>query len=307
MSHSRRFIILAVLAVAVWAATLARPDPAPAAEPVSGGGQVLLAKHAAITADLEKNQFGMPLYLESIEEPGSLHVDVYGILDAPFAPVRDSLQTPDNWCDINFLLLNIKACTFRQVSDQWLLTLYSGRKYYQAPKDAYELELIFHVAAAQKEYIDIELVGANGPLGTRDHRIRFEAAPLDTDRTFIHFRYDYSFGALARTAMASYYATIGRNKKGFSTDAIDAHGKPVYVEGARGSLERSVVRSYLAIQTFMDELETPGSERFERQIRHWYDLTARFPLQLHEMDKGQYLANKRREHSNQLRLQKDLN
>jgi hypothetical protein len=307
MSHSRRCIILAVLAVIVWAATLGRPDDAPAAGSVSGSGQVLLAKHAAITADLEKNQYGMPLYLESVEESGALRVDVYGILDSPFAPVVDSLQTPESWCDINFMLLNIKACTFRQASDQRFLTLYSGRKYYQAPKDAYELELNFHVAATQQEYIDIELAGANGPLGTKDHRIRFEAVPLDNDRTFIHLRYDYSFGALARTAMASYYATIGRNKKGFSASAVDARGKPVYVDGARGSLERTAVRSYLAIQTFMDELETPGSGRFERQIAHWYDLTARFPLQLHEMDKGQYLANKRREHSNQLRLQKDLN
>jgi len=307
MPHSRRFIILAVLAALVWATILARPDAPLAAGSVSASRQVLLAKHAAITADLEKNQYGMPLYLESVEESGALRVDVYGILDSPFAPVMDSLQTPESWCDINFMLLNIKACTFRQASDQRFLTLYSGRKYYQAPKDAYELELNFHVAAAQEEYIDIELAGAKGPLGTKDYRIRFEAAPLGNDRTFIHFRYHYSFGALARTAMASYYATIGRNKKGFSTSAVDARGKPVYVDGARGSLERTAVRSYLAIQTFMDELETPGSKRFERQIEHWYDLTARFPRQLYEMDKDEYLANKRREHSNQLRLQKDLN
>ncbi|MBE0582323.1 MAG: hypothetical protein IH612_01025, partial [Desulfofustis sp.] len=301
------FMILAVLAVAVWAVPLTRASATQADESVSGTGQALLAKHATLTTDLEKNQFGMPLYLESIEESGSMSVDVFGILDSPFALVRDSLQTPDNWCDINLMLLNVKACTFRQASDQWVLTLYSGRKYYQAPKDAFELELNFQVTAMHKHYMSIELAGAAGPLGTRDHRISFEAAPLDKDRTFIHFRYDYRFGALARTAMVSYYATIGRNKKGFSADDIDAQGNPVYVDGARGSLERTVVRSYFAIQTFMDELETPDSQRFERQIQHWFDLTARFPRQLHEMDKGQYLANKRREHANQLRLQKALN
>lgn len=31
----------------------------------------------------------------------------------------------------------------------------------------------------------------------------------------------------------------------------------------RDSLERAAARSYFAIQTFMDELETPGRERFE--------------------------------------------
>ena len=107
------------------------------------------------------------------------------------------------------------------MSDQWLLTLYSGRKYYQPPKDAYKLDFKFRIAALQPEYLDIALTAKNGPLFTRDHRIRFEAAPLDKGRTFIHFSYDYSYGALARAAIKSYYATIGRDKKGFSVIATD--------------------------------------------------------------------------------------
>ena len=74
---------------------------AQAAEPLSSDGKVLLAKYPAIKTELEKNQFGIPLYLESKEEYSSLHVDVYGIFDYPFDSVRDALQTPDNWCDIN--------------------------------------------------------------------------------------------------------------------------------------------------------------------------------------------------------------
>ncbi len=97
------------------------------------------------------------------------------------------------------LLLNIKACTFRKVSGQWLLTLYSGRKYYQPPKDAYKLDFRFTIGAIQPEYLDIALTAQNGPLLTTDHRIRLEAVPLDAGRTFIHFGYDYSYGALARS------------------------------------------------------------------------------------------------------------
>jgi hypothetical protein len=53
----------------------------------------------------------------------------------------------------------------------------------------------------------------------------------------------------------------------------------------------------------MDTLIMPPDQRFEKQISRWFDLTALFPRQLHELDKGEYLANKRREHSNQLLLQ----
>jgi hypothetical protein len=274
-----------------------------AAEQLFSDGKVLLTKYPAIKTKLEKNQFGIPLYLESKEEYSSLHVDVYGIFDYPFDGVRDALQVPNNWCDINSLLINIKACTVRKVSDQWLLTLYSGRKYYQPPKDAYKLDFSFLIVARQQEYLDIALTAKNGPLFTRDHRIRCEVAPLDKGRTFIHFSYDYSYGVLARAAIKTYYATIGRDKKGFSIIATDKKGSPVYVGGVRGSVERNAVRDYLAIQTYMDTLRIPWSQRFEKRINHWYDLTARFPRQLYEMDKVKYLANKRREHNNQLMLQ----
>jgi hypothetical protein len=277
-----------------------------AAEPLPTNGQALLAKYSALKTRLENNPFGIPLHVESIEGSQSLRVDVYGIFDYPFDSVSESLQEPNNWCDINSLLINIKATTCRKVSGEWLLSLYSGRKYYQPPKDAFKLDLGFHLAATEKKYLDIELAGDNGPLGTRDHRIKVEAAPLDQDRTFMHFRYDYNFGVLARAAMLSYYATIGRNKKGFTIRATTIKGDPVYVDGARGSLERIAVRSYFAIQTFMDALTIPGNQRFEKRLNLWYDLTTRFPRQLYEIDKGEYLANKRREHINQRRLQEAL-
>lgn len=54
----------------------------------------------------------------------------------------------------------------------------------------------------------------------------------------------------------------------------------------------------------MDTLKSPGDQRFENQISRWFSLTERFPRQLHEMDKEEYLAGKRREHNNQLMLQK---
>ena len=73
--------------------------------------------------------------------------------------------------------------------------------------------------------------------------------------------------------------------------------------GVRGSLERNAVRYYLAIQAYMDTINIPPDQRFEKRNSRWYDLTARFPRQLYELDKGEYIANKRREHGNQRMLQ----
>ena len=274
-----------------------------AAETSSSDNRVLLAKYPLIKNKLEKNQFGIPLFLESREEYSSLHVDVYGVFDYPFEAVRAALQAPNNWCDINSLLINIKACTFRKASDQWQLALYSGRKYYQPPRDAFKLDFSFRLGAPQREYLDIALTAKKGPLFTTDHRLRCEAAPLDKGRTFIHFSYDYSYGALARAAIKTYFATLGRDKRGFSIIATDKKGDPVYMGGVRGSLERNAVRYYLAIQAYMDSLKIPLNQRFEKRNSRWYDLTARFPRQLYELDKDEYLANKRREHNNQLSLQ----
>lgn len=303
MAFTKWFVFPACSAFIVLATVLSWLYSAQAAEPLASDGKVLLAKYLEIKADLEKNQFGIPIYFESKEEYSSLHVDVYGILDYPFDSVLDALQAPSNWCEITSLVNNIKACTSYKVSDQWLLTLFSGRKYYQPPQDAYKLDFRFNIAAIQPEYMEMSLSAKNGPFFTRDHRIKLEAAPLDKGRTFIHFGYDYGYGALARAAIKSYYATIGFDKKGFSVIATDENGDPVYLGGVRGSVERNGVRYYLAIQTYMDTLEIPWNERFEKRISRWYDLTTQSPRQLYEMDKGEYLNNKRLEHTNQLMLQ----
>ena len=241
-----RIALVGVVAAFLWHHSVL------AAEPSSTKGEALRAKFLVFSSELEKNQFGLPLYLESQEEYGSLHVDVYGIVDFPFDSVSDAFRKPDNWCDINILLINVKACTFGKVSDQWLLTLYSGRKYYQPPKDAYKLDFQFDIVARQPEYLEIALTAKNGPLYTTDHRVRLEAVPLDEGRTFIHFSYDYSYGVLARAAIKGYFATLGREKKGFSIIATDKMGDPVYVGGVRGSVERYAVRYYFVIETYLD-------------------------------------------------------
>lgn len=274
-----------------------------AAEPDLTGEQALLAKHASIRPRLDKNQFGAPIYIESTESEGSVRVDMYGVVRHPFPLVKDALQSPASWCDITPLHINIKACTYRTGVKPAQLTLYSGRKHYQPPSDAYPLKLKFHLLSPQARYLDLSLDADEGPLGTRDHRISLRAIPLDAQNSFIRFSYTYSHGAMARMAIKSYFGTIGRDKVGFSL--VGAPGrKQRYVNGVRGAVERNSMRYYLALQTYLDTLKYPEEQRFEQRISRWYDLTAKYPRQLKEIDKNSYLANKRKEHAKQLALQK---
>ena len=274
-----------------------------AAQPLPSEGHALLAKYPSIKAKLEHNQFGAPIYLESAETDSSVRVDMYGIFNQPFDAVREALQAPANWCDITSLHINIKACTLEKSSSPALLTLYSGRKYYQPPADTYPLKLKFQLVSQQPQYLEVALAADEGPLRTKDHRIRLQAAPLDSGRTLVHFSYTYSQGPVARMAIKSYFSTIARDKVGFST-VTGKGGRPLLVHGVRGSIERNTVRYYLALQIYLDTLKYPQGQRFEQRISRWYDLTARYPRQLKELEKAEYLANKRLERKDQVRLQK---
>jgi hypothetical protein len=273
---------------------------------LSSAVNFLNAKYHKIEAKLLKNAFNMPLYVESWEEDYKASVDVYGIIEHPFETASSMLKVPGNWCDIVLLHINDKACTYARIGNTWLVTLYSGRKYYQPPEDAHQLNYVFRIKADQHEYLALQLNAANGPLSTKDHRIDAEMIPLDKNRMLLHLSYSFGYGGLGRMAMKSYFATIGRGKIGFSTVATDDHGQPVYVGGIKGAIERNVVRYYCAILSYLDSLKFPADQQFEKRINRWYDLTDRHKKQLHELEKDKYLINKRLEQKNQITLQNKI-
>jgi hypothetical protein len=102
--------------------------------------------------------------------------------------------------------------------------------------------------------------------------------------------YAYGFGFTARVAMNAYLSTAGSEKVGFSVDGKDADGKPTYVGGVRGLVERNTMRYYLAIDDFV---AAPAPAQLEQRLNTWFDATEHYPRQLHELDKGDYLAMKR--------------
>jgi len=299
--YLQRFFLLIVAA----AILLSAGSAAAAAQPRQGADLLLDTYHRHMTG-LETNSFGLPLVVESYERDDRVHVDVYGIFDYPFISVINALKVPANWCDIVSLHPNIKACTYEVIQGDWLLTFYPGKKEYQPPEDARQVRFHYRVADQQQGYLDIMLNADSGPYVTKDHRMRFEALPLDGGRTFVHVSYAYSDSIVLRLAAKVYFATLARDKVGFTVTGTDGSGNPVYIGGPRGALERSAVRYYLAIQSFMNTLHYSPERRFSMRIRQWYDLTTRYKRQLFDLDKNDYLTFKAEEHKNQVTLQRRI-
>jgi hypothetical protein len=268
------------------------------------GGDILLDTYHRNMAKLERNSFGFPLFLESFEQDDRVNVDVYGIFDYPFSSVVNVLKVPANWCDIVSLHPNVKVCTYKELTGVWLLTFYIGRKVYQPPEDTRQVIYRYRNIGQHQRYLDIILSADEGPFGTKDHRMRFEALPLDGGRTFVHVSYSYNNSVALRLAEKAYFATLGWGKVGFTVTGADRNGKPVYIGGPRGAIERNAVRYYFAIQAFMNTLRYPEESRFSMRISEWYDLTNRYRKQLFDLDKKEYLTFKTKEHTNQLILQR---
>ncbi len=267
------------------------------------GHDILLDTYNRVEAKLERTSFGFPLYLESSDQDGRVHVDVYGIFHHPFRNVLNVLKIPANWCDIVSLHPNVKACTYRDMSGAWGLTFYFGRKVYESPADTYNFIFYCRNVEQQPNYMDIVLNADEGPLGTKNHKMRFEAIPLDGGTTFVRVSYTYNYGISLRLAEKIYFATLGLGKVGFTVSGTDSSGNPVYIGGPRGALERNAVRYYFAIQSFMDVLHYAEESRFSMRLSSWYDLTSRYRKQLFDLEKNDYLRFKTEEHKNQVALQ----
>lgn len=256
--------------------------------------------------ELSNNSFGLPLVLESVAQQDNISVDVYGLFAFDFDSIAAALQVQTNWCDILSLTPNVKACTSQGPAGAWRLTLYLGRKFYQTPQEAYQVVYRSRKVLRRQGYLDIVLWAEAGPFGTRDHRIRVAALPLDGGRTFVHVSYAYRSSAAFGFAEKIYFATLGSDKVGFTVIGTDRSGDPIHIGGQRGAIERNAVRTYLAIQAFMGAMHHPAAERFPVRTSTWYDLTDRYRLQLFELEKKDYLVIKSKERLNQKKLQGEI-
>jgi hypothetical protein len=258
----------------------------------------LLAEHAALSARLSRNQFGRPLTLASVETSSRVSGDIYAEVDAPFETVRTSFANPRTWCEVLILHINTKYCHAGVGVDANRLSVRVGKKGPQNINDAFALEFAFRLEANHADYMAALLTAPTGPLGTKDYQFELQAVPLNGSKSFLRLHYSYAFSGMARLATQGYLATAGRGKVGFTRVPIGG-AKYDYIGGTRGVAERNTMRYYLAVESYLGSLALPPGRQFSSRIEHWFDATEQYRIQLHEMDRSDYLSMKQSEYARQ--------
>lgn len=267
------------------------------------GAAALHARYASIAGQLDDTAFGRPLLLESTESSDVLQGDIYARVDYPFATVSAALNDPAHWCDIMILHINTKYCRASGGPDRVRLSVKVGKKTPQPIEETHPIEFSYHVAAATPGFLAIRLDAPQGPMGTRDYRIRLHALPVDNGQTFLHLTYAYEYGVAGRIAMQAYLASVGRNKVGFTPTGAQSGGEAELVGGMRGVAERNTMRYYLAIDAYLGARATAPASQFKQRLQHWFTATEQYPRQLRELDRTAYLEMKRGEYRRQQTLQ----
>ncbi|MBT9613474.1 MAG: hypothetical protein IV108_09450 [Burkholderiales bacterium] len=287
--------LICLLLTCTASAASARVESDPAA--------TLRAKHTSLLEQLRQNQFNRPLVLDSSETTNRLKGDIYAVVDYPFGTVSAGLNDPNHWCEVMLLHINTKYCHAVVGASATTLRVNIGKKTPEELVDAPRIELNYGVAMATPSYFEIILNAKDGPLGTSDFLIQLEAVALSKTKTFLHLTYAYATNFGARLAMQTYLGTIGSHKVGFTVIGKSADGQPDYIGGMRGLMERNTMRYYLAIDTFLGAARAAPATQLEKRLQNWFTAIEQYPRQLHEMERGAYLAMKRAEYIRQQTLQ----
>ncbi len=287
---TRRGLVTALLAAVVsltWSATHGQSEP------------LLHERYSALQDRLANSTFQRPLIIESRMASGSIHGDVYAVIAHPFPLLSRALQGAGYWCDIMMLHLNVKNCLVgrpaQDASGATGIRVALGRKYDQALEETYQIDFDYRVPLSRPDYFTVQLTAENGPLDTHHYKMAVEAIAINEKSSFIHMTYSYAYGASAQLAMDIYLATIARNKVGFSRLNPQSDSSPIYIGGTLGGVERNTMRYYLAIEAFLAAFELPIDAQPEARLRDWFAAIERYPRQLHELTREQYLRMKRAE------------
>jgi hypothetical protein len=257
----------------------------------AGAADALRARFAELQPKLAASPFRRPLLLSSNDSSSAPLGEVWAVLEQPFDAVAAALQLSRHWCDVLMLQTNIKRCAPQGEGAQQRLEVGVARRYTDPVEQAQSMAFHYAVPAAQPDYLSVALSAPQGPLGTQNYRLRFEAVPAGARQTFMHLTYAYEMGFAARVATSAYLSTTGKDKVGFTVAGRDAEGRPAYVRGMQGVAERNTMRYFLAIETFLATASDPLQER----LRRFHAALERYPAQLHETEEGEYLAMKQRE------------
>jgi hypothetical protein len=285
--------IAAFFAAWVLCVPAAFADAAPA-----DAAAALRTRYAALRQQLETSPIQRGLTVESNESATTPRGDAYAVIEYPFATVAAAFAKPANWCESMILHLNVQYCRANTSDGTPQLSAAVGKNTNQPLDDTHRINFLYKVTASTANFLGVELLAKEGPLGTSDYRIALELIPLPDRRSFMHIQYSYTQGALARSASRVYFSTKGRDKVGF-TWVKDEGDAPHLVRGTRGALERNTMRYYLAFDAYLQSLSMPAPQRFEKSLEIWYADTERFARQLREVKHDDYIAMKRDQYQRQ--------
>jgi hypothetical protein len=296
MTLSTAFWRRGLLGLAIASSTLFA-GATPATETTAA--TALFTKYTSLEGRLRENQFSRPVVLDSAETANQVKGEIYAVVDHPFEDVSTSLKNPNHWCDVMSLHINTKYCKAVAGPSGTVLKVNIGKKTPQDLADAPRVDFTYGVVEGTPQFFDVRLSAKNGPLGTSDYRIELKMIPLAKGKSFLHLTYSYAMNFSARLGMQAYLATVGSEKVGFTQVSNTSSNPPEYVGGVRALVERNTMRYYLAINSFLESANEPGPTQLDKRLQSWFTAAEKYPRQLHEVERGPYIAMKHDEYLRQ--------
>lgn len=251
-------------------------------------------------ADASKTQ-GEPVTMETSENEDQVSGTLLAEIRQPYGRLRPLITKVSSLCEVMFMHVNVKACGLGpgtsagaggHAASGTQLKMGFGKRD-ETARDA-DNWVHFKVtdSSASADEAHIALQAAEGPMKTTDFRIVAQALAVGPQVTLLRFHYAYRSSRMARTAMATYLATLGRNKVGFTRTGSDTQGQPAFIGGVRGATERNMMRYFIAFDAAAAENEAANAANRPARLRRWFDHTERHARQLHELDWEAYEKQK---------------
>lgn len=256
--------------------------------------QELRAAHAALAGQPRGPSVLSPTRLASSQTSDRLRGELLDDVEAPLATIAAALGSPQKLCDLLFLHLNMHACRVGSNPAGPTLNVTVGAV--NSTSNRFVMEYSYRVVNRSDEFVHVTLVSAGGPLGTSHYEFDVQAVSVGDRRSFLKMTYAYRAGMTARIAMDLYNKAAGRQRVGFTVTGQAGDGQPALVGGLLGSLERNLMRYYLALRAYVGvggSASQPADRQLtDKRLHEWYRLTEQYPRQLHEVELAEYLTMK---------------
>ena len=258
-------------------------------------GHVLQKTYTALEAQLQSSPLKRPALIASAESVDAVSGDLHAVMEQSLEALKSMATNPRRWCEVILLLSNTKACQVEGGSLEPKLSVLASSSKGQSAAGATTSLFQLSVPTDTPEYLNVMMLADSGPMGTRQLRLQLGAIALTPARSFLHLHYSYNTSWMGHMAMQTYLQTLGRGKTGFT--AVDsAESASTFIGGARGVIERNTMRYFLGLECSLATHGPESAARFQAMASCWYDEVERYPQQLHEMSRSDYLGMKAAEY-----------